>query len=71
MAVVCKSREIGRKEMRAEETQMVAMLIGTDRYLIHSLYCRGSLIWMYLEDKKRLARINNYFGPAIATGRRA
>jgi hypothetical protein len=42
---------MGRKEMAADTVQMSPMLIGTDFRVIHSVYCRGSLMWMYLEIK--------------------
>lgn len=41
---------MGRREMRAETTQVTAMVAGTDLLVISSVYCRGSLICTYLRS---------------------
>ena len=41
---------IGRKEMRAEMVQTIMRRMGTDLLVIQAVYCRGSLIRMYLSS---------------------
>ena len=44
-----RPNEIGRKEIRAEVTHITKIEMGTDLRVSHSVYCNGSLMWMYLK----------------------
>ena len=43
-AAACQLSEIGRNEMRADVTQMMAIETGTEVRVINSVYCSGSLM---------------------------
>ena len=47
-----RPNEIGRKEIRAEVTHITKIEMGTDFRVSHSVYCNGSLMWMYLKIQK-------------------
>lgn len=44
---------MGKNEIRAETNQMTTIVKGTDFRVNHSVYCRGSLIWIYLKATKK------------------
>ena len=41
--------EIGKNEIRAETTQITKIVRGTDFRVNHSVYCKGSFMWIYLQ----------------------
>ena len=47
----CRSRLIGKKEMSPETIQVAPIATGTDFRVIHSVYCKGSLICTYLKTR--------------------
>ena len=47
----CRPKDIGKNEIRAEVTHITKIEIGIVFRVSHSVYCKGSLIWIYLEYK--------------------